>query len=117
MKDRLIKLTILAILAAVLCAGFIYLDNVIVANAQDTGTGTGTGALECIDDCIEECLETEGCVISVACAAYYAPSTIETVPYPVPEYTYYAPYPAPVTMPFSFPVWFQVILDSLASWL
>ena len=112
MKDTVIKFLILVIIAAVLCAGLVFLDNTI-ANAQDTGT------LECIDDCIEECLETEGCVIAIACAAYYAPSTIETGPYPEPptydfdwcEWNECAPYPAP--LPFSFPTWLQIILDSI----
>ena len=108
MKDRLIKFLILAIIAAVLCAGFIYLDNVIVANAQ----------AECLDDCIEDCLETEGCIIDVACAAYYNyynPPLPETGPYPAPVDD---PIPYPAPLPFSFPSWLQVILDSItAFWL
>ena len=103
MKDRLIKFLILAIIAAVLCAGFIYLDNVIVANAQD--------AVICpFDD--PHC--------------YYAHPDQETGPYPEPptydfdwcEWNECEPYPAPATRPFSFPVWLQVILDSItAFWL
>ena len=107
MKDRLIKLLILAILAAVLCTGFIYLDNIIVANAQDS----------CWDDCAKLCaygdkLCTFGC--NIQCPITYNPPLPETGPYPAPiiEPT---PYPAP--LPFAFPSWFQVILDSIAAWL
>ena len=102
MKDLLIKLTILAIIAAIMCAGFIYLDNVIVANAQDTTF----------------------CSWDDPHCTYLYPEQ-EVGPYPEPE-TYdfdwcewneCAPYPAPATMPFSFPVWLQVILNSIAAYL
>ena len=108
MKDLMIKLIILTILAAVLCAGFIYLDNIIVANAQDS----------CFDDCMCRCLAPDdicahGC--GIQCPITYNPALPEMGPYPAPiiEPT---PYPAP--LPFAFPVWLQVILDSItAFWL
>lgn len=107
------KNTIIAIVVAtIMCVGY-----VVVVNAQDTPEDT----LECLDDCIADCLEVEGCVIEVACASYFLPSTIETVPYPAPATPDESPYPAPtntsVVMPFTFPAWLQVILNSIAIWL
>ena len=100
MKDLLIKLTILAIIAAIMCAGFIYLDNVIVANAQD--------AVICpYDD--PYCYWTDPPPIEIPCEI---PCIVLPYPAPVIEPT---PYPAPLH--FSFPSWLQVILDSIAAWL
>ena len=117
MKDRLIKLLILAIIAAVLCAGFIYLDNIIVANAQErvcpydyciavNGCYWADDRVSCEQSCANSCT-----------IPYEAP--YDPYPGPIPfdwcEWNECAPYPAP--LPFAFPVWLQVILDSLASWL
>ena len=105
MKDLLIKLIIAVIIVAILCAGFVFLDNTI-ASAQDDYT-------ECFDSCVSTCVGycTPRCADK--CSFMVAPP-YETVPYPAPDIT---PYPAPVVMPFTFPAWFQVILDSIAAWL
>ena len=106
MKDLLIKLTIIAIIAAVLCAGFMYLDYSI-AGAQYEYPLTCKTLPNGDEFCCWVCptpIPTQG-------------PTATPRPYPAPEYDYYDPYPAPVTMPFSFPTWFQVILDSIAAWL
>ena len=116
MKDLMIKLIILTIIAAVLCAGFIYLDNVIVANAQAEDP-----------DCVLVDTRTYKCFLSFYTPIpdststpqpyiTYNPPLPETGPYPAPAIEP-TPYPAPVTMPFSFPTWFQVILNSIAAWL
>ena len=101
MKDLLIKLTIIAIIAAVLCAGLVFLDNTI-ANAQEED-------YKCTYD---YCVNARGCYWAedrVACELGCI-DVCKVVPYPAPT-----PYPAPV--PFAFPLWLQVILDSIAAWL